>query len=552
MRVISFVVVAALILQIALTCPAAAESTEYEQWLVEAYPADGPGAAVIVIRDNEVLFRGASGMAEMELGVPLTADNVFRIGSITKQFTSAGILLLEEQGKLKVTDDINTYLPGFPTHGHTITIDNLLSHTSGIFNYTSIPGYISGPAIRKDVSTEELIEVFADLPMDFEPGTEYRYSNSGYVLLGAIIEKVSGQSYEEFMQAEIFDTLGLENTYHGGSQIIPGRVSGYQGSIGEYSNADFLSMTQPHAAGVLLSTVDDMAKWTTALFNRDLLSKASLKKMTADFKLNNGEHAGYGYGFSVGARFGEQEIAHSGGIHGFASSGIWLPKRKVYVVVLSNFASVSPGYLAARLAFDAAGVDYPRLATIDIDPVKFSEYVGVYKINDNETRSVGIEDGHLYTQRSGGGRSQILAYGEDAFFYPGSFTHLKFDRDRSKRVIAMDMHQGGGDKAERAKRISEAVEAERRVADVSPEVYDLWAGSYEIVPGTLLNVRRDGDRLMVQLTGQPAFEAFPSSTRRYFLKAVDAEIEFFVGDDGRANKLALYQGGTESTANRVD
>ena len=185
-------------------------SPDYQQWLEEAYPADGPGGAVIVVRDNEVLFRSASGMADMELDVSLTPDNVFRIGSITKQFTAAGILLLEEQGKLSVSDNINKYLPDYPTQGHTIKVENLLSHTSGIFNYTNIPGYFDGVAIRKYVTTEELIGVFANLPMDFAPGEAFSYSNSGYVLLGAIIEKVSGQTYAEFMRTAIFDMLGLK------------------------------------------------------------------------------------------------------------------------------------------------------------------------------------------------------------------------------------------------------------------------------------------------------------------------------------------------------
>ena len=147
------------IVMFSMVCPIyiQASSSEYQQWLEESYPADGPGASVIVVKDNQVLFRSASGMADMELGIPLTPENVFRLGSITKQFTAAGILLLEEQGKLKVGDNINKYLPDYPTHGHTIKIENLLSHTSGIFNYTNIHGYMEGGAIRKDVTTEELI-----------------------------------------------------------------------------------------------------------------------------------------------------------------------------------------------------------------------------------------------------------------------------------------------------------------------------------------------------------------------------------------------------------
>jgi len=535
------------------TALARAADSEYTQWLEQTYPPDAPGAAAIVVKEDKVVFRGASGLADMELGVPLSPDNVFRIGSITKQFTAAAIMLLADQGKLSVSDSINEYLPDYPTHGHTITIENLLTHTSGVFNYTSIPGYFNGAEIRKDVSIDELIQVFADLPMDFSPGEEYRYSNSGYVLLGAIIEKASGQSYSDFMQTAIFDKLGLKNSYYGGPQLIPDRARGYQGTAGEYSNAGYLSMTQPHGAGALLSTVDDLAKWTAALFGGDLVSAKSLELMTSDYELNNGDGAGYGYGFGLSELFGARQIAHNGGIHGFASSGIWLPDHKVYVVVLSNNPdSGSHGFLAARMALDAAGVDYPQLEAIAPEPERFAEYVGVYRINERETRTVMVDDGHLVTQRTGGGKSKIVAYADDAFFYPGTFFHLQFYRDNSGRVDGMDMFQSGGDEAERAERESDTAVTTANVAKVSPEIYDLWAGRYEVVPGTILSVIRAGDHLTMQMTGQPEFEVLPLSMTRYFLTAFDAEVEFTAGEDGRGESLVIYQGGAETVAHRID
>lgn len=531
----------------------ASASSDYQQWLEEAYPADGPGAAVIVVRGDDVLFRSASGMADMELGVPLSPDHVFRLGSITKQFTAAGIMLLEDMGKLNVSDNINQYLPDYPTQGHTITIEQLLSHTSGIFNYTNIPGYFNGVEIRKDVTTDELIEVFANLPMDFAPGEQFRYSNSGYVLLGAIIERVSGQTYADFIQRAIFDKLGMQHSYHGGPQIILNRANGYGGQAGDYHNAGFLSMTQPHGAGALLSTVDDLAKWSTALFGGELVSKASLKKMTTDFELNNGEHAGYGFGFGIGKRFGEDQIAHNGGIHGFSTSGIWLPKQKIYVAVLANNGdSGAPDFLAARMAFDAASVDYPNLIAVDIDAEKLYEYEGVYQITDDQKRTVIVEDGRLYTQRTGGARLEALAHGEDAFFYAGGFTHLVFKRNRDGEVIGMDMYQGGNDEAEPAERMGDVPRDEDETAAVSAEVYDLWAGKYELAPGAILTVRRGDEQLFVQLTGQQEFEVFPLSVTRYFLKVVDAQIEFAVGDDGRAKSVTLFQNDTEQFANRIE
>ena len=552
MKKIKLAAIGTMIISMFFTCFVSA-STEYQQWLDKAYPADGPGAAVIVVKGDKVVFRSASGMADLELGVSLSPENVFRLASITKQFTAAAILLLEEQNKLSVTDSINKYLPNFPTQGHTIKIENLLSHTSGIFNYTDIPGYMNSEKIRKDVTTEELIEVFANLPMDFAPGEQFHYSNSAYVLLGAIIENVSGQTYADYIQTAIFDKLGMKHSYYGGAQIILNRANGYQGEVGDFSNAAFLSMTQPHAAGSLLSTVDDMAIWTKALFSGELLSKKSLKKMTTDFKLNNGEHAGYGFGFGVTERFGEREISHNGGIHGFSTSGIWLPKQNIYALVLSNNGdSRSTGFLAASLAFDAAGADYPKMVAMDIDADKLAEYQGVYQINDSETRKVLMEEGRLYTERRGGGRLEIVAHGKDAFFYPGRFTHLVFKRDRGGNVIAMEMFQGGSDKAERAERSGDLPKGKEIASNVSAEIYDLWEGSYNLPAGPTLKVRRGGSQLFVQLSGQPEFEVFPLSETRFFLKVVEAEIEFTAGDDGRGKTVTLYQNGAEQVAKRVD
>ena len=536
-----------------LITSAVSASTEYQRWLDEAYPADGPGAAVIVVKDNEVVFRSASGMADMELNVSLTPDNVFRLGSITKQFTAAAILLLEEQGKLSTGENINKYLPDYPTQGHTIKIEHLLSHTSGVFNYTRIPGYFHGE-IRKDLTTEELIAVFENLPMDFAPGEQFGYSNSGYVLLGAIIEKVSDLSYAEFIQTNIFDKLGMKNSHYGGQKIILNRANGYEGEVGNYSNADFLSMTQPHAAGSLLSTVDDMVIWSSALFGGELLSRDSLKKMTTGFKLNNGEISEFGFGFMIRERFGEKEIAHGGNINGFSTNGIWLPQSKVYVVVLSNILDRGPpGILSSRLAFDAAGADYPRHTAINIDPNTLDEYQGVYRINENEIYSSIADGGHLYIQKTDGWRDEIVPHAEDKFFLVRDpFTHLVFKRDREGNINSFDYYSNGSDKAQTNVRESDLPENKNKPIKVSAEIYDLLEGSYALETGLIYKIRRDDTRLLTQLGSQAEFEFFPLSKTRYFAKQFDAEIEFSLGDDGRAETVTLYQHGNETVANRVN
>lgn len=545
-----------LLLLVVTASSASADGDTYSDYLDTAYPADGPGATVIVVKDGEVLFEGARGMADLELGVPLTPDHVFRLGSITKQFTAAAIMLLEERGKLTVGDPITKHLPDYPTNGYEITIEHLLTHTSGIFSYTSIPGYMMGNEIRADLSTEELVDVFDDLEMDFGPGEQWRYNNSGYVLLGAIIEKVSGQSYADFIEENIFEPLGMTHSHYGGSQLIPGRAGGYQAIEGGYTNAPFLSMTQPHAAGSLLSTVGDLARWNAGLFGGELLSEESVVRMTTEYMLTDGEGTGYGYGLSVREIDGTPVIDHGGGIHGFATYAVWIPETKTYIALLCNNPDnpTGPDYVVRQMAAKAAGDPLPTRTAIDLDAEALDEYVGVYTISETESRSVTVEDGRLYTQRTGSARLQALAHSEDAFFYQRSFSHFTFERDAEGRVTRMLMYQGGAEEAEVAQRTSDVVQAagDRPSAEVSPELFDLWAGTYELQPGFNLTISREGDRLMSQATGQQIIELHPASTTRYFITEVEAEIEFVPGDDGRASALVLYQGGREMKAARVD
>jgi len=199
----------------------------YDILLSEQFPADGPGCVALVAKEGEVIYRKAFGMANLELDVPLKPENVFRIGSITKQFTSCAIMKLIEEGKLSLEDDITDHIADFPTSGHTITIEHLLTHTSGIKSYTSIQ-HLMVEYVRKDLTPIEAIDLFKNEPMDFEPGEQYLYNNSAYFILGYIIELVSGQTYEEYIDENFFQPLGMENSYYGNtSRIIPNRAAGY-------------------------------------------------------------------------------------------------------------------------------------------------------------------------------------------------------------------------------------------------------------------------------------------------------------------------------------
>ena len=462
-RTLRAVWAASLVLSAALpllgqTQPSGASSGAiYEDILHSAYPADQPGAAALVARE-QIEYLDAAGMANLELGVPLAPDMIFEIGSITKQFTAAAIMMLAEEGKLSVDDPITRYLPDYPDYGHGITIENLLTHTSGIFSYTNIDGYMAA-GIRMDVSVADLIDLFKDLPVEFAPGERWKYSNSGYILLGAIIESVSGLSYQEFIKTRIFEPLGLEHTSYGSHiRIIPNRAAGYGFLDGEWINAPFLSMTQPYSAGGLMSTVEDLYRWQRALFGGRVVSAEAVKRMTTPYVLNDGDTTTYGYGLSLRQVRGRRAIGHGGGIFGYLTDELYVPEADLFVAVFSNSAGsdVSPTFVATKLAAAALGDPYPEWKEIAVGKDVLARYVGVYEVEPGAQRVVTLEDGVLYTQRTGGRRVRAYPSSDTHFFYRGSLSHFEFVLEDGV-VTAMLMYPDGGGTPERAVKVSDEV-----------------------------------------------------------------------------------------------
>lgn len=335
---------------IAQTDPGAKLSeSAYAELLDKHFDRDGPGASVLVMKKGENIYRNAIGFANLELEVLMKPEHVHRIGSITKQFTAVAILMLWEQGKLDLQDPITKFIPDYPTKGKTITVEHLLTHTSGIKSMTGMPGFFE--QAKNDISTTEMMDYFKNEPMDFDPGEEFRYNNSGYYLLGVIIENLSGKTYADFIQANIIGRTGMHNSHYGGFQkLIPMRADGYEAQGEQYVNAAYLSMTQPYAAGALVSNVDDLYNWYKALFSYQLIKKETLEKAFEPYQLNNGEYTEYGYGWGVGTLYGSPKIEHGGGIPGFLTQCIYLPEEELFVVVFSNCNCQSPSAVAELIA----------------------------------------------------------------------------------------------------------------------------------------------------------------------------------------------------------
>lgn len=316
--------------------------------------------AVLVGINGEIVFEKAYGMGDEEWGARNTLNAKFRIGSLTKQLTAACILLLQERGRLKVHDPISRYLSSLPEVWQAITIHQLLTHTSGIPNYTSSPEFAK--LRRTGATPQQMIALVADKPLDFKPGTKWSYSNTGYILLGMIIEKVSGQAYNDFFKKNILDPLGMTNSgYDQARDVVKERASGYQIRGGLIENADFIDMSVPYAAGDIYSTVEDMYRWNEALTeNGKLLSADSLKQMFTEYSEATHEGQHYGYGVVISRlKFGRLLYYHGGGVEGFSSSIQRYPNDRVCIVVLSNLDSYKPWELGDHIASDLFNQSLP-------------------------------------------------------------------------------------------------------------------------------------------------------------------------------------------------
>lgn len=311
-----------------------------DKLLNENFKLEAPGGVFLVAKGGKAIYRKAFGMANLELNVKMQPDFVFEIGSMTKQFTAVSILMLVEKGKLKLDDEITKFIPDYPTNGNGITIHHLLTHTSGIKDFTSMKSIKN--IARSDLSPKELVDFFKNEPVDFKPGEQFKYCNSGYVLLGYIIEIASGQTYQEFVNHNIFEKLGMTDTYYASHErIIKNRVFGYRDKEG-YINATYISFSIPYASGSIMSNVDDMLKWQNAIDANVLLNPISTKKVFTNYKLNNGTNIDYGYGWHIKELNGKLVREHGGSIFGFKSMGVYEPTEQIYVIGLSNCDCNSP------------------------------------------------------------------------------------------------------------------------------------------------------------------------------------------------------------------
>jgi CubicO group peptidase (beta-lactamase class C family) len=402
---------------------------------------------ILVARDGKALISKGYGLANREHNIANGPETKFRLGSITKQFTAMAILILEQRGKLKVDDPISKYIDDSPKAWKDITIHHLLTHTSGIPNFTSFPDYPKTMTMPSPPA--ESLKRFKDKPLDFKPGEKFSYSNSGYIVLGLIVEKAAGKSYEAFVKEAIFDPVGMKDSgYEHPETILKNRAAGYERGANDVQNAGYLDMTIPHAAGALYSTVGDMALWDRALDSDLLIPKEARDRMFTPAKQN------YAYGIDVKERLGRKYTGHGGGINGFVTDFGRYPDDGVCVVVLCNSTAANPGKVASDLAAIYFGKPYEIPAerkVAKVDPKIYDGYVGKYELAPKFVLTISREDDKLMVQATDQPKVELFPESETKYFLKVVDAQVTFVKDDQGKITHLMLNQGGKD--QKAKRV---------------------------------------------------------------------------------------------------
>lgn len=534
--------------------------------------------SVLVAENGKVIYKKGFGFANMEWDIPNGPDTKHRLGSVTKQFTGMLILQLAEQGKIDLQAPITTYLLDYPkANGDIITTHHLLTHTSGIPNYTAFPGFFANDS-RDPYTPTEFVKTFSEMDLDFVPGEKFSYSNSAYFLLGVLIEKISGKSYEQMLQDNIFTPLNMQASgFDHHDTILKNRATGYEKNGGDFLNSKYLDMSIPYAAGSLYSTVEDLYLWDQALYTNTLLSKASMD-------LFFGEHikAGkgyYGYGWAVGtSAIGNTEErvtshSHGGGINGFNTLITRAPSDKSLIVLLNNTgrAPLNDMAQAIRGILYDKPYDFPKksvantlyndiiangleTALVNYKTIKSSDD---YELNENEMNVIGYKllQSKKLDQAEAVFKLNVEAFPKSSNVYD-SYAEALMKRGNNDAAIvnykkSVELNPNNQNGIDFLKKLGIDVSEFKKDVVVEDAILLSYIGKYELMPEFIIEIIKEGSQLKAQATGQPVFDIFPQSETVFYLKVVDAKLTFNKNEGGDVKSVTLLQGGREMTGNKM-
>ena len=544
-------------------------AAKIQKVLAQAHKYRQFNGSALVAENGKVVYKGAFGMANMEWGIPNTPDTRFRLGSITKQFTAMLVLQLVEQGKIKLEGKLSDYLTDYRKDvGEKVTIHHLLTHTSGIPSYTSAPGFLENVS-RNPYKVADFVQKYASGDLEYEPGAKFSYNNSGYFLLGAIIERVTGKSYEQALKESILDPAGMKNTgYDHYGTIIPKRASGYSQTPNGYTNAPYLDMSIPYAAGSMYSTVEDLYLWDQALYTDKLLTAQSKELMYKPFLQD------YAYGWVVvNASFKQndqpvQMIRHGGGINGFTTTIVRFPKEKNLIVILDNTSQNvdRQAETIARILYNQP-YDLPKMSIVPVIEKTINEkgieagiathrdlkakQAATYDFTEPELNNLGYQ-----LMRAGKLKEAIEIFKLNVEAYPQGFNTYdslaEAYMNANERELAITNYKKSLElNPNNTNAVAVLKTLEKGPVTVDAKILDTYVGEYEVGPGVVMRVFREGDKLMTQATGQPKFEVFAESETTFYPRAFVAKLTFVKDAEGKVTGIRIEQGGRVTNGRKI-
>jgi CubicO group peptidase (beta-lactamase class C family) len=413
-------------------------SQEINELLKQYTKQNSFNGSALVAQKGKVLLEQGYGYKNATAKLLNDSNTIFQIGSITKQFTSAIILQLQEQHKLSVQDKLSKYIPDYP-NGDSITIENLLTHESGIYNYTNDDAYMQNNSANS-IKLADLISLFKNKPLDFSPGTKYSYSNSGYVLLGYIIEKITGKSYFAVVKENIFNPLGMSHTGFDFKNLKSrDKATGYLKLTSKNIRvAPVVDSTVSYSAGSIFTTVGDLYKWDRALYTNKIVHDSSLQKAFTPYKNN------YGYGWVIDSSYGKKVVMHEGGIFGFVSFIARIPADETCIILFENVQSAGLPKIAENInsILNQQPYDFPRVRNeIEVDTSILKEYTGQYQLAPNFILTITLEDGQLMAQATGQNKNELFAEKENLFFLKFADVQIEFIKAPDGKVDRLILYQ---------------------------------------------------------------------------------------------------------------
>ncbi len=544
-------------------------AAKIQEVLAQAHKYQQFNGSALIAENGKVVYKGAFGMANMEWGIPNTPDTRFRLGSITKQFTAMLTMQLVEQGKIKLDGKLSDYLPDYRKDiGEKVTVHHLLTHTSGIPSYTGLPNFLQDVS-RNPYKVADFVKKYASGDLEFEPGAKFSYNNSGYFLLGAIIERVTGKSYEQALKENILNPAGMKNTgYDHHDTIIPKRATGYAKTPNGYTNAPYLDMSIPYAAGSMYSTVEDLYLWDQALYTDKLLSAQSKELMYKPFLEK------YAYGWViVNAAFKQndqpvQMIRHGGGINGFTTTIVRFPKDKNLIMMLDN-----TGQNVDRLAETITRILYnqpyelPKISIVAILEKTIADKgieAGIAQYRDLKAKQAATYDfaepelNQLGYQliRTGKVKEAVEIFKLNVEAYPQGFNTYdslaEAYTNMNERELAITNYKKSLELNPNNTNATAVLKTlEKGPVSVDVKVLDTYVGEYEIAPDFVMRVFREGDKFMTQATGQEKFEVFAESETTFYPRAFIAKLTFVKDAEGKVTGIRIDQGGRVTLGKKI-